>query len=302
MKKVLMIIFFAILMLFSGCSGMTGSSTTKSNTPQDIDRSGTGLEVTFNVDSQYIEKQKLLYTINVKNSGVNPITLSKENFMLTTTFVDEGKDVFTQDSINEFYNKLFPNGNLELYHDQEIKSAGILVIDDNYFNDKTKTSLKYNLKVEYHYKTDFSNNLELTYKNGLFQLKTLDTVSQAAPVQITAIKLVPGIKTSEYILEYHLNDKGNNGDSTNSIQIENIGITYRGQNIIGNCKPNYKGNMAKTNSAEIGSFGLKKGDVLIVECSVNIEGEDSFTTKTEGSFEYKYTILKTGEVTIPRNN
>ena len=232
-KKFIVILVLILMVAFSGCSGKfsfpSSSSSNLGKTP-DVDTSGKGLEVKFNVDDQWISTKRVDYTITLKNSGLNEVVLGDENVKLTTMqSTNELTSVFTDESIFEFENSiLMDNGQLELNHDESREDIrGSLFIKDDFFADLTYEKINYLLSINYDYETEFSNNLEFDL-NSKTIMRVLDKVGQAAPVNIYKIEMTP-YSGDEYILNYYFRDNGPTGSSGNSISIQknDIDLIFR---------------------------------------------------------------------------
>lgn len=299
MRKILIVIFLTLFLLLAGCSG-TSSSKTGTNTQVT---SGYGLEVDFNIDDKYIKQRKLIYELNLKNTGLKPVKLSSSNIDLYTIQSEGQNSYFTSESLANFEEKVLGNqGQLELFNDQTRDAAGTLILTDN-FDFKDYQTLEYMLEIKYDYETLFNNNLEFKEESGMFELNKLDKVSQAAPLQISDIKLVPGISNNEYILEYTFDDRGVGSalskDET-AVQISELNIMFGSEDITSNCRGLQKESDKKDQELSLNELKVNRNTNLVVECKITIENEDTFTTKTSGNFKYVYEINKKGSFSIPK--
>ena len=186
MNKLNTIILLSAL-IFSACSSTGGSSSTQ----QDI--TGTGLKIDLKFDDQWISQKKLGYRLTIENTGAEEIKLSQTNFKLYTLQVDDTglNYVFTENSLNNFYNTIFDGVDNKIYLPQNAKlqnANGQLIIDDWFFDNLNSKDFTYYLEINYPTKTTFSNNIEIT-KDNENPLKVTDKLSQAAPVQITKITM-----------------------------------------------------------------------------------------------------------------
>ncbi|MDA3855904.1 MAG: hypothetical protein PF569_06580 [Candidatus Woesearchaeota archaeon] len=299
MKKFLIAFFLTIILVLSGCSG---SNSGKTGTDDQV-TSGYGLEVDFKIDDRYIKQRKLIYELNFRNSGLKPVKLSPSNVDLYTIQSEGQNSYFSSESLNSFEEKVFGNqGELELYNDQERDAAGTLLFADN-FDFKDYTKLDYLLEVKYDYETLFNNNLEFIEEFGMFKLNKLDKVSQAAPLQISDIKLVPGIENNEYILEYYFEDRGKSSslaEDETTVEIRELTILFGSEDITSNCIGLQKEESKRDKELSINELKVSRNSDLVVECRITIENEDTFTTKTSGNFEYEYKIKKIGSISIPK--
>jgi hypothetical protein len=299
MKKILIIVLIFILLIFGGCSsgGIYDDS-------KKTDKTGYGLEVNFKIydrDNLLKNRHQLFYELKLKNSGLKPVELSQDSLKLTTKQVSSSsgylEDVFTLESLDEFYKKVFSDATLILYNDQEKIVSGILKIEDEFYNNPNNEQMDYQLDISYEYETVFENNLQINYENGLHKLSVSDKVSQAAPIQIDKIELFPNIKEDEYILQYFFEDKGKNNDKKPAFEIENLQINFRDRQIDSSCNPSYLESGSQTDEIII-----RENDHLVMECNIVLEEKDSFTTKTFGSFNYEYKIRIEDNIKLPKDN
>ncbi len=300
MKKIL-VIFVLLIMVFSGCSKLGGSASSGSD--KEVDKSGYGLEVDFDFDTKLVkDSKKLIYNIKLKNTGLKPVVLTRENFKLTTIEKNNNNNYyFSEQSLNNFYEKVFSQQpQLILINDQEKIVEGTILIDDSFYSVATNTNLEYLLEITYDYETIFANNLELNEEYGLFKLNNLDKVSQAAPVQISDIKLIPGESEKQYILEYTFEDRGKGyfaGDKT-EIEINEINLKFGTKTITNDCTGIYKKGDNKIDEADMSSLKIKNDEQLFVRCDLQIDDTRSFTTKTSGDFSYEYKVKLGSKITL----
>ena len=292
MKRVLTCLLLALLLLFTSCSGLGGS-----NSAPKEDKSGEGLEVDFDLDDSRILSAQLFYEITLENSGLKEIELSQDNFELTT---DKTVDIFTSTSLNDFYDDVL-SGSTILYHDEVRTHTGILEIDEVFFDETVLEGFEYRLRISYDYETTFNNNIEIDLNaRDIDDLLNLgESASQAAPIQIRDIEMVPD-RDEEYLIRYYFDDRGSRTFSDSlPIEIEDLEIYVGDREISSRCTPMYKdGNFFV--EVESGRFVINEdqGD-LIAECGVDFDLTDTFNTKTYGSFTYEYRILETGTITLP---
>lgn len=304
MKKLFGVLFLIFVLVFSGCSsGGSGFSLfgSTSKTPE-VDRTGDGLKVTFNINEELISIGQLRYELTFENTGIEPVILTKENFQLKTDVkMQDGSSVLDQKSLDDFYKTVFRDGEiLTIYHDQKISSlTGPLFIKDEFLKKKTQEKFEYVLLVKYDYKTKFANNLEIDLRN-VIPLKVLDSMGQAAPIQVKDIKL-ERLPENNYIIKYFLVDKGQSSDTDKSIKLKNINIKFRTQDLSG-CKGLvFKDGIYK----DLGIDSLiinKETPEVIVGCKVNMDGiekDSKMTTTTSGSFEYGYSIIIKKTIQLP---
>jgi len=298
MKKLTLVFFLIFILVFSGCATFSGG---KSKTPE-VDRTGEGLKVTFEVDEKWISVRQLEYKLTLKNSGVEPVVLKKENFLLKTDVkMQDGSSVIEQASLDNFYKTLFKDSDtLTIYHDQKISDVtGSLYIKDEFFKKRTQEKFQYVLSTKYDYKTNFSNNVQIDLKSSEL-LKVLDSLSQAAPVQVKKIEL-KRLPDEQYAIYYYLKDMGQLSDNQRSVKLKNIQINFR-TTILTGCKGLvFKDGVYKEVGIESLVINADTPEV-IVACKVSFTDEDKaekFITTTFGSFEYSYNIDIVKAVTLP---
>lgn len=300
MKKILGLIFlFFFMILFSGCSSIIGGKAPTSSNNVDVDITGNGLELKFETSTKWIYNRRIDYEISFKNSGLEPITLNKNNVILESISRINGNQIpLTQQSIENFYNQLFKEGDIILGHDQEIPIIkGFFEVDEMFF--KLNQNLDLSLKVSYDYKTLFSNNVEIDLKN--LKLTNLDAVSQAAPVKITKIELKPGNDLSKYEVGYYIEDRGSSSFSDERIvKISSFEIKFGTDTLNSNCKffkKDKDSNFVETQNLELNN----PNKVLIVACPKDFStyNQDKFITTTSGSFNYNYVVKKTNLIQFP---
>lgn len=296
------VLIFLMLFVFSACSGGLNFGGSKTNYPDAV-RSGDGLRISFNLDDRLIKSGKLSYEVTLSNDGKESIVLNRENFKLG---VDTTEQVFTQDSIDKFYLGVLGGESLTLYQGQEIVKSGVLILDSNFLSDRVLPDFKVSLDVNYDYKTEFNNNLEFYLDKSVFNLRTLDSVSQAAPVQIRSINLEPDFADS-YLLEFEFSNVGQSGNLFAKeivIDIDNFNVVLGTNDISSNCVPVYrKGNY----DVEVENRKYKINDnegTLVAKCNVNFPNQvgEGFNTKVQGSFDYNYKMKFETKITLPKNN
>lgn len=308
MKKNWIIIFMIIFMLlFSSCSKLTGGNAPTSSGVEEIDTTGNGLEVKFDITSKWISNRRIDYELTLKNSGVEPIKLSRENFFLKTDKrLNNGDQIpFTQESQDSFYEQIFKNGEIILSHDQEISGIrGFFEVDETFFKENSK--LEVGLLVTYDYKTKFTNNVEIDLKK--LNLNVLDTLSQAAPVKVTKIELKPSNDLKSYEIGYYIEDKGVStfADGRN-VEFNNFNLKFGENDLNSNCHVWKKNKESKYSDMGIMSsenLNLdEKNNILIIACikDFSIYNQEKFTTVTSGSFDYKYKVELKKSVSFPDN-
>ena len=301
MKK-LFVLMILTLFVFSSCSDF-GSSSKKTNAPS-IDTKGDGLELDFNVDSRAKGDGTVTYNLKVKNTGSDPITLSQENFQLRTLQAssdDINQPVFTTDSIESFYNRVFGSGTLLLYNNgNEINFNGKLAIEEDYFRNPNNDKIDVVLKVEYPYETKFSNSIEIDLTKLDGEINYLGgKPSQAAPVKITKIILEPGFQIEDYEIKYTIE---NRGDKFSIATINDIDFKFGAQNRLSNCRFIEEDRDTKR---EIEYSPIRLNDELrkvVYICSVDLEDVsnlDPITFVTSGTINYDYQMVIKDEISLP---
>ena len=297
MKKIIAL-FMLSFFVFSSCSSVLGPGP--KNDPLEIPVIGYGLELDLRLDSRYVAQNKIIYELDLKNSGYKDVVLSQSDFKFYTVETYTG---FSASSIEEFYLKIFSDSSdLILVNSQEKKVSGIFEIDES-FKNHSLDSLSYILDANYEYETIFDNNLEFVYNNGIFELRKLDKISQAAPLQISDIKLVPDVQKDQYVLEYYFDDRGGAYfalDDT-QVKIDSIRIQLGTMDITSDCKGIEKEGAKKIKEVLMSELLVKRNSNLIVECKIILDKKESFTTKTLGNFNYEYKIKKKGMISVPRD-
>lgn len=293
MEKTFSLIFLAFLLIFTGCSGI---SNTKSGPVEKL-ISGKGLEVDFDIDDEYISSGKLRYEITLENSGELPVVLKRENFILSYSPDDE---IITSDSIESFYNKVFDgNSKIEIYSGQEFSTAGVLNIKNNFLTDTILSEFKIRLSINYDYSTQFSNNIliDTTYKKGSELFDITDKLSQAAPIVIDDIEMIPELEEGEFELIYYFDNNGYAGDMDNVyVEIKNVDMGI-GTNSI-SCNPRIKDG---DNFREVSKYFISsdmEGE-LIALCPVSLNSNDIYNTITFGSFDYNYEMEFSEVISLP---
>lgn len=299
---------FSILLLvvfFSGCStdssnSLSGWFTFGSQGKQgsiDTPTTGDGLEISLDIDDTLLPK--LRYTFEMRNTGDKPVELLRENVIFTTEERLGGQSVFTQDSLSSFYDKLFSRGNtIQIPPSGErISFSGVLDVREEYYRDYTNEDFTYTLKVVYDYETTFDNNIELDLENYI--IKT-DRPSQAAPVKMRKIEILPTNDDSIFQVLYTIEDSSSLLDET-VVQIEDISIIFGSQRL--NCRNFY---VIDSEYVEAQDTLLSSSlDSLVLVCDVSTLDYDldSITnTKTSGSFSYIYSIKEDGIIRFDQDS
>ena len=294
MKKQTILLSLIFLFLFSACSG------TSTGVKEEV-IVGDGLEIIdFDVDEDDISFKEVLFNLRFKNSGKHEVILTKENtHIITLLQTSSGDNVFTEESLNKFYDSLFKNEEIILYNSQETELFdNILEISDEAFcNDSSNNEIKFVFTTSYDYQTDFSNNLNLNLKEKEVYV---DRITQAAPVKVEDIELK---KTRNgYEIRYYIKDNPNLMSSTNSIVTINKYSINIGTETL-SCTPFVE--LDNGNKKELSNNNLKltgNQPSIYFVCPFNFEkyiARESTTTKTWGTFEYNYEITKTHKISLP---
>ncbi|NQZ85370.1 MAG: hypothetical protein HRU03_06645 [Nanoarchaeales archaeon] len=303
MKKISALIVTSLLVL-SGCSTGGLSLGGKSNTNQE-DITGTGLEITFDLDTKWIEQKKIGYTLEIENTGKEEIKLSRENFKLYTLQVDNTgtKTVFTPKSLEKFYDTVFDTESRVIYLPQNTKlelSSGQLIIDDWYFNNLNFEDFEYVLEIDYPTKTTFNNNIEITKSNKDDLLKISGKLSQAAPVQISKIILSHNEKEI-YYLEYIIENKGSSYGQDFKVRLKEFDFNL-GIEPLSECSGFILIDDKKIKISPENLILDKNKPVLRYICRVDLSHYDKglTTTTTQGVFEYDYSNIITDKIQLPK--
>ena len=298
------------LILFSSCSITTiiKNNNNKIIGSEDYDKiitNGDGLIVDFKISEEQINQKKIRYTLNLKNTGLLPIKLSRDNFKLITTEIyNDGEYILTEESINNFYENLFKNGDITLITGQEINNIkGILYVDKDYFENINNQELTLKLKINYDYETKFNNNLEINLDEE--KLKFLNPISQAAPIIIENIKLNL-FDSDNYEIGFYLKDKSKSKFNKRTL-IEDFNANIGSKILnIENCKIYIKNNQGKLietkKKDEI--YLTSNYDNLIIACPIQFNNNQGkiFNTFIKGSFKYKYEIEIKKDIQLPKQN
>lgn len=299
--------FVLLLMIFLGACSSTGGSTSGvggkgggGGTAQgdEEDKTGKGLEISFDVDEKWLGVRELNYELRLKNTGKFDIELDSSNFELRTVQRDfNNNDIFELESMNDFYNTIFKDGSLVLRQNQYMNYFGQLFIHEGFFDNPNNEEFQYVISAQYDYRTEFDNNLEIMPGEKILKH---DTISQAAPIQVTDIEL--GVTRDSFVIEYTIQDVGPGyfGDEK-TIFIENIDL-YFAESPLSNCRAYAK----KGDDV----FPMDMGDVflsdeqnrVVISCRINLDSYPEFSytnVKTEGSFEYSYQVQETRSVRLP---
>lgn len=318
MRKVL---FFGLILLFllSSCSNSGGGDTKlggffggsgSGGKELEEDNSGDGLKINFKVDSKWISIRRVDYELTLENTGKESIELSRNNFRLTTLQknVQEGSDdvelsVFDSKTIDAFYNKIFQDGSLTLFQNQEVSVKGSLLIDQDFFEDLNMESFDYVLSAIYDYRTDFDNDVEIDLQE--IDMKVND-LSQAAPVKITKMELQPSFVDFQeggesYVVNYYVQDSGSGASAEKIVEIRDYDFTFSNS---GTDCTIYSSENGKLRELENSRILLNKDrKEIIFSCRVDVSRLDSdfvTTTSTSGFLEYDYLTQITGKVSLPK--
>jgi len=307
MKKIILMIFLTTILIISGCSSQSGSSfsSNQKTGTQSKDITGSGLEVDFTINTDDILAKKISYNLNIKNSGEKTIKLNKDNIkLITIEKLNDGSNIFTQKSLENFYSNIFSSNELSLVQNQEITGiSGILEINDKYFKNINNDKFSYILNLNYNYQTTFSNNVQLDLSKSLNnRLNLLDQLSQAAPVKLENINLLNGPTNSEYILEFKIVDDNSFSFSKETIvKFSNLEFKFKNQ-ILNNCKYYIKTNKYNK-EINFENFILnKENKEVILKCLVDLsknKNSGPINTIVSGNLFYNYDSKIINEIKLP---
>lgn len=303
MKRSFFVFLFLVMLVFSGCSGDGGFFSSSGSKVPEVDNTGEGLKIDFSIDTQNLNTGKLIYKLKVKNTGIEPITISRENFVIKTKQNFLGKPILTDESINSFYEKILGGSDsITLYQNLEYESSGVLNVEPTFLDSKVNPNIKdfdIMLKVNYNYKTDFYTNLLMTTKYDMFSIKSGSSFQQASPVQVNKVEIIPDSKENLYVLYLTLNDKGQRGDYTTlndqGILLNGFSADFGSSSLF--CEVRQEDLVSQRDSYE---FRIKAGKSLVLECPVTISNKDDFTTQLSGSFDFSYDYLREIKITLPQ--
>ncbi|MCA9496264.1 MAG: hypothetical protein KC589_04950, partial [Nanoarchaeota archaeon] len=258
--KFLLILLIVFGLFFSACSN---NPFIKDDNPQDI-IAGSGLKVNFDVDDEWVPE--ISYELELVGDGKEIIVLKREEVILSTSSKkQDGSIVFTEDTVDKFYEELFEEGELELAYGQKKTFKGVLEIDDEFYQNLNAESFEYSLNIPYEYKTVLENNVVLNLKEKTL---TYDKDGQAAPVQITDIELYPRSK-DDYRILYYVKDKGQTSGKV-SVKIDEFQFKFGAEDISDSCKV-HKDDEGKT-PINMDNIKLSKAqEVLIFSCVLPID-------------------------------
>lgn len=320
MKFKELLILLVLLLLLSSCSSSTGgslnsifgggSSSSSSSVTQKEDLTGKGLEFTFNLDDKWIDIRRVDYELTLENTGKKNVNLQRSRVKLITEdrLTDANSYVFTSDSLNTFYTNLFTNGNdIVLVQNQKLSKpiTGSLFIEPDFFLNLAKNSVKYTLSFEYDYQTEFKNNVQLDFRAGSKTwLKVTDTLSQAAPVEITNIELTPSSvnQGNVYSIVYTIKETGP-ADSENTVEIKDLKLVFSNQDL-SDCRYfTHAGSTLKEIQRDNLKITKTQKDILVV-CNYDMSqfvSQEFSSSVTSGSFSYVYEVSKTGTIRLPKD-
>lgn len=305
LSSLLSILF--LMLFFAGCS--LSSQSGDYTKIQNEDNSGNGLEVNFDIDDSRSTFKILRYDLTFYNSGKENVKLSKDNIKIIASPIrSDGGNQFTSESINTLYSNIFQSSSeLILVQNQpELTIGGILEINDDYFKNDLKQDDNFdiNLNINYDYKTSFSNNLklELDQKNVL---KSINSLSQAAPIQISKIE-IHQIGIDSYEIGFWIQDYGKRPNTGNAVNLENFQFTFSKDENLQNCNYWEKESGSLINKGPISS-GVKmqsRTEKILISCPIDLSNFDKnapFTTSIRGSFDYNYKFTIKKKVSLPKD-
>lgn len=302
MKKFTVFVLI-ILIFFSSCSTSNLTSFFGSNQKNkkdiDIDKSGRGLEIDFKIDDEYVGQRKLIYSLTLKNSGLKTIKLEKDDIKFSSFQTIEGKSVITKKTIDNFYEKLFALDSLILIPNNKISFEGVFTIDEDFFDNLLNEKIDLRVEVKYDYETEFVENLEIEYKTGIYELNSLGRISQAAPIQINNIKLVPTEDEHKYLIQFYFEDLGkSNLDEDLGVEILDFDLNYNTENIDSKCY--LLDDELEIIEKNLRNFKIYKKQNSYLECEITgFDKKESFTTQTSGKFNYIYKIEEIESLNLP---
>lgn len=306
-KRLILIVL--LILFFTGCATTGNFSFGGGNSVKEEDKSGVGLEVTINDDAKNIGLTKTIdFRIRLKNTGLKPIEMTSENLEISTNTRNPqslSDTAFDETTVEKLKSKIFEGGSLTLEHDVNTGDEEIfatLKIDDWFYNDVSKTSLEYEFIFTYDYETEFTNSVRVNPKAKTLQIRD-SGASQAAPVEVTGIKLVPtdNYDQGEYYVVYTIRDNGPSSQDSN-VLLNNVEFTFNNQALT-DCK--FIKDAAGGSRVELPYNNLViKKDTLEAYCRLNI-GEyvdlEYLDTITSGKFTYMYTVKKEFTTSLPKN-
>ena len=312
-KIILIMLLFSVFLLISGCSTSSifpgTSKPSYINTPK-VDTTGDGLDVNLKLDNRWIGDKLVGYDLSLKNSGIEPIKLSKDNFKISTLEILNGNK-YVISNFNSFYSKVFQNGDLTLYHDQSLPSFvnGEFEINEEYFKDLTKNDFTILLNINYPYKTEFANNVVLNMKTKTLNVK--NSLSQAAPINVKKIILKPTINNGIYEIGFYIRDTSNSmfgsfsnlyreADFTNmnfkfgTIKLNDCSLWKEKDSVLQKVSDNLNYNSMVLNN--------KNNRELVVVCKIDLrkfKNQETISTIVSGELDYKYYMRFSKKIELP---
>ncbi len=301
MKKMFILLVLSFSLLFAGCSNLGGSSNGGQTGAGEEVVKGEGLEVRFNIDDKYLDfTPDLDYSIEIENSGKHPITLDQSDISIETLQLnDDGSGIIEEQSFEALKDNLFSkNSQIRMPYGTKREAHGTLKIIEDFYKQTAVSDFTINLNIKYEYETDFNNNLEINVAKN--EMDT-DTISQAAPVQMTNIEYRPKDETS-FRLIYTIEDVGDSRFDETIVEIDRIDVK------LGNNNPNscevYVEEGNKKTKVDNNQIRLTKDlQKVLYVCDYNLEWDrdETINTVTSGSFTYNYELEFEETIRLPEN-
>jgi len=307
-RKFVFLFVLFLLLVFSGCSNnqyLPFLSNSNEVRGPNVDNSGSGLGVSLDLNTRWISDKIVSYDLSLKNTGVEPIILNRNNFRLSTKQVLDGSQVLF--GFDKFYDDLFKNGDLKLYHDQDVPSIikGQFEIIKPYFNDVNNNNIVLNLNVNYNYETKFSNNVVIDMSQKSLTVK--DTLSQAAPVNIKKIILKPTLNSNIYEIGFYIKDIASSfGVDYNEVDFTNVNFKL-GINDLNDCSlwaNDGNGPKKIADTMDLNKMVLSKNKIntLIAVCKVDLSdytNDERRSTVVSGVLDYNYKLRISKIISLP---
>lgn len=293
MKKIFFIVILIGLINISGCGLFSGSGG--GNERPIV---GNGLEINLRLDTSWINLREVGYEVTIKNTGDKPIVLDESTLFLRESIIlNEGNTIISSDSRDEFYKNVLPEGGrLNLNPASSKKFVGIFEISENFYLNPANENFELELKAMYDFKTEFSNNLRINFDNKEFRVT--DRISQAAPIEVKRIELVPRLN-NQFSIKYTIEDTGpSRNRQDKNIEINNLELMYSSSTLSCENYAEINGENRPINDLMLSQTNRK----IVLLCPISLnqhEIEGSVNTITEGSFDYTYIVYSSATVNLP---
>ncbi len=284
-KNIRIFLLIILLLIFSGCETVSISNIFKSSSTEDT--TGCGLDVSLNFKTENVDIGRILYEINIKNTGFDKIILTRSNFRLYTLEKLDGQDVITQESIEDFYKSMFEDNQvLELYQNDYYKKSGLLRVKEEFLKNPNFSVVTIILESNYDSHTQMSSNMELLNSYGIFSIKSGSNPKQASEIQLNKITLIPTSSDKDYILKLKLENTGCLKTTDDKISIGKFDVEFS------------KNPISCTYNEGTDIFFPQDEISIELECPIVIDSKDDFSTQIKADFNYVYKFKLKKEISL----